>query len=103
MSRTLHHLYAPHLSAQAVKAASLIWARTRESDKNKSQLEILLTKRSQKASFAPGAYVFPGGKIDPKDQTYAQRYLNLHPTSPLSLDQATHACTALTSLSSIRT
>jgi len=95
MSRTLHHLYAPHLSAQALKAASLIWARTRESDQHQSQLEILLTKRSQKASFAPGAYVFPGGKIDPKDQAYAKRYLNLHPTSQLSLDQATHACTAL--------
>ena len=30
-------------------------------------LEVLMTRRSLKASFAPGAYVFPGGGIDPGD------------------------------------
>jgi len=30
-------------------------------------LEILMTRRSPTASFAPGAYVFPGGTIDPLD------------------------------------
>lgn len=29
--------------------------------------EVLLTRRSQTASFAPGAYVFPGGKVDAAD------------------------------------
>ena len=29
--------------------------------------ELLMTRRSPKASFAPGAYVFPGGGIDPAD------------------------------------
>src|SRR3954471_8001399 len=29
--------------------------------------EILMTRRSPKASFAPGAYVFPGGGIDALD------------------------------------
>jgi recombination protein RecT len=30
-------------------------------------LEVLMTRRSPSASFAPGAYVFPGGAIDPAD------------------------------------
>jgi recombination protein RecT len=30
-------------------------------------LEVLMTRRSASASFAPGAYVFPGGKIDEAD------------------------------------
>src|SRR6185295_17054847 len=30
-------------------------------------LEVLMTRRSATASFAPGAYVFPGGVIDPAD------------------------------------
>jgi recombination protein RecT len=30
-------------------------------------LEVLMTRRSASASFAPGAYVFPGGGIDPAD------------------------------------
>lgn len=30
-------------------------------------LEVLMTRRSEQASFAPGAYVFPGGVVDPED------------------------------------
>ncbi len=30
-------------------------------------IEVLMTRRSMTASFAPGAYVFPGGGIDPSD------------------------------------
>ncbi len=30
-------------------------------------LEVLMTRRSDKASFVPGAFVFPGGGIDPAD------------------------------------
>lgn len=30
-------------------------------------IEVLMTRRSATASFAPGAYVFPGGGIDPAD------------------------------------
>ncbi len=30
-------------------------------------VEVLMTRRSTEASFAPGAYVFPGGAIDPQD------------------------------------
>jgi 8-oxo-dGTP pyrophosphatase MutT (NUDIX family) len=30
-------------------------------------MEVLMTRRSMNASFAPGAYVFPGGGIDSAD------------------------------------
>ena len=30
-------------------------------------VEVLMTRRSPKASFLPGAYVFPGGRVDPAD------------------------------------
>ena len=36
-------------------------------------IEVLMTRRSLKASFAPGAYVFPGGALDPADQSPAAR------------------------------
>ena len=32
-------------------------------------LEVLMTRRSATASFAPGAHVFPGGVLDPEDAT----------------------------------
>ena len=36
-------------------------------------IEVLMTRRSSTASFAPGAYVFPGGGIDAADaQCHAQ-------------------------------
>ena len=33
----------------------------------KHGLEVLLLRRNQNARFAPGAYVFPGGRVDPVD------------------------------------
>lgn len=36
-------------------------------------LEILMTRRSMQASFAPGAYVFPGGRVDDADHQLASR------------------------------
>ena len=36
-------------------------------DASDGTLEVLMTRRSAKASFAPGAYVFPGGGIDALD------------------------------------
>ncbi|MGC1442255.1 MAG: MBL fold metallo-hydrolase [Burkholderiaceae bacterium] len=38
-------------------------------------LEILMTRRSTEASFAPGAYVFPGGRVDQADRTLAREIL----------------------------
>jgi len=34
-----------------------------------SKMELLLLKRDHNASFVPGAYVFPGGRVDPDDWT----------------------------------
>lgn len=51
-------------------------------------LEVLMTRRSMTASFAPGAYVFPGGGIDPAD-AYAHGQSTRRPTqSDLHLTQA---------------
>ncbi|MGE4240059.1 MBL fold metallo-hydrolase [Ramlibacter sp.] len=42
-------------------------------------VEVLMTRRSPTASFAPGAYVFPGGVVDAAD-TEAHRIANRRPT-----------------------
>ncbi|MBT2322087.1 MBL fold metallo-hydrolase [Variovorax paradoxus] len=42
-------------------------------------IEVLMTRRSATASFAPGAYVFPGGRIDEADSA-AQRVAPRRPT-----------------------
>jgi glyoxylase-like metal-dependent hydrolase (beta-lactamase superfamily II)/8-oxo-dGTP pyrophosphatase MutT (NUDIX family) len=50
--------------------------------------EVLMTRRSKTASFAPGAYVFPGGGIDAQDAT-AHALATRRPTqSDLHLTQA---------------
>lgn len=51
-------------------------------------IEVLMTRRSDRASFAPGAYVFPGGQIDAADEA-AKRIATHRPTqSGLQLTQA---------------
>lgn len=46
-------------------------------------LQVLMTRRSLSASFAPGAYVFPGGGIEPDDEKYAQKqHLALAKSAP---------------------
>lgn len=49
-------------SSNAVPAASAALVRNASSG-----LEVLLLRRSLTASFAPGAWVFPGGRVDPGD------------------------------------
>ena len=39
----------------------------RAGPRNKSGFEVLLVRRSSKNAFVPGAYVFPGGKVEPDD------------------------------------
>jgi recombination protein RecT len=51
-------------------------------------IEVLMTRRADVASFAPGAYVFPGGQIDAADEA-AQRIATHRPTQTgLQLTQA---------------
>lgn len=62
--RLLHGWQAP---VQPIPAATVILVRA-----GQSGLEIMMTRRSTKASFAPGAYVFPGGRLDEADITMAR-------------------------------
>ena len=46
-------------------------------------LEVLMVRRSQQASFMPGAYVFPGGAVDPADSDAAHSALLDEPADRL--------------------
>ncbi len=65
-----------------------------------SGLEVLMTRRAQTASFAPGAFVFPGGTIDESDRRAAGALSRAHPAGgPLRSgrhpDHAAAACAAI--------
>jgi recombination protein RecT len=51
-------------------------------------IEVLMTRRSMTASFAPGAYVFPGGGIDSADSTAHSQSTRRATQSDLHLTQA---------------
>ena len=51
-------------------------------------IEVLMTRRSLTASFAPGAYVFPGGGIDPLDAASHAQAVRRPTQSDLHLTQA---------------
>ncbi len=54
-------------------------------------LEVLMTRRSVTASFSPGAYVFPGGAIDPADAAAHGDVLRREGQTDLQLTQAVAA------------
>ena len=62
MSRTSQLLYTQRPPAPARPAATVLLLRD-----TPQGIELLMTRRSMAASFAPGAHVFPGGGIDPAD------------------------------------
>ena len=62
MVRATQLIHPPHTPADAWKAATILLLRD-----GVGGLEVLMTRRSATASFAPGAYVFPGGGIEPAD------------------------------------
>ena len=65
MSPRTHQQLHPHREpVPTLAAATVLLLRNAESD---GALEVLMTRRSDQASFAPGAYVFPGGGIDALD------------------------------------
>ena len=51
-------------------------------------IEVLMTRRSMTASFAPGAYVFPGGGIDAADSAAHGQSTRRATQSDLHLTQA---------------
>ena len=65
MPRTSQLLYPQREPAALLPAATVLLLR----DDAQAGLQVLMTRRSPKASFAPGAYVFPGGGIEAADAT----------------------------------
>ncbi len=62
MVRPTQQLYPPREPAPLRLAATVLLLRD-----SADGIEVLMTRRSASASFAPGAYVFPGGRIDAAD------------------------------------
>jgi len=62
MVRPHLQLHTPRPPASPLPAATVLLLRD-----GPQGLEVLMTRRSTQASFAPGAYVFPGGGIDSTD------------------------------------
>ncbi|MBI1397959.1 MAG: MBL fold metallo-hydrolase [Betaproteobacteria bacterium] len=66
MVRPTHLLHAPRTPVTPRPAATVLMLRD-----GPQGPEVLMTRRSPTASFAPGAYVFPGGTIDAADHDAA--------------------------------
>ena len=66
MPRDSALLFPPKPLAPLLHAATVLLLRD-----GSQGLEVLMTRRSMQASFAPGAYVFPGGGIEADDEKYA--------------------------------
>lgn len=83
MARTSQLLYPQREPAPLRPAATVLLLRD-----GPQGIEVLMTRRSMTASFAPGAYVFPGGGIDAAD-AQAHSMAQRRPTqSDLHLTQA---------------
>jgi recombination protein RecT len=67
MPRSSKQLHAWREPAQLKPAATLILLRDVVQADGSANIEVLMTRRSMTASFAPGAYVFPGGGLDAED------------------------------------
>ena len=65
MPRTRQQLH-PHREPVAPRPAATVLL-LRDAAGAQGGIEVLMTRRSDQASFAPGAYVFPGGGIDALD------------------------------------
>ena len=87
-SQLLHPQREPAVPRPAATVLLLRDAGGDSGNSGNSGIEVLMTRRSATASFAPGAYVFPGGGIDAAD-AQAHRIAARRPTqSDLHLTQA---------------
>lgn len=83
-SQLLH----PQRPPAPLRAAATVLLLRDSTDSARPGIEVLMTRRSMTASFAPGAYVFPGGGIDAAD-AQAHGIATRRPTqSDLHLTQA---------------
>ena len=86
MVRPTQQLHPPREPAAVLPAATVLLLRDAPEG-----LEVLMTRRSASASFAPGAYVFPGGRIEEADAV-AQAVATRRPAqSDLQLTQSVAA------------
>ncbi|MES2942758.1 MAG: MBL fold metallo-hydrolase [Pseudomonadota bacterium] len=83
MARTNQLLHPQREAAPLRHAATVLLLR----DSSKG-LEVLMTRRSMTASFAPGAYVFPGGGIDAADALAHEQSTRRPTQGDLHLTQA---------------
>ncbi|NCU67376.1 MBL fold metallo-hydrolase [Acidovorax sp. 210-6] len=87
MTRPSQLLHPPRPPVPTLNAATVLLLRD-----GAQGLEVLMTRRSTKASFAPGAYVFPGGGIDALD---AQSHATAARRATQSDEQLTQAIAAI--------
>ncbi|PIT75796.1 MBL fold metallo-hydrolase [Limnohabitans sp. G3-2] len=83
MARTSQLLHPQREPAPLRPAATVLLLRD-----GPQGIEVLMTRRSMTASFAPGAYVFPGGGIDPADAQAHNMATRRPKQSDLHLTQA---------------
>jgi recombination protein RecT len=83
MVRPTQQLHPAREPAPVRAAATVLLLRDSEAG-----IEVLMTRRSGTASFAPGAYVFPGGQIDAADEAAARIAARRPTQSGLQLTQA---------------
>ena len=86
MARANQLLYAQRPAVVPRPAATLLLLRD-----GPGGLEVLMTRRSATAGFAPGAYVFPGGVVDPADSHADAAVARRGDQSPEQLTQAVAA------------
>ncbi|HEY8711197.1 MAG TPA: NUDIX domain-containing protein, partial [Burkholderiaceae bacterium] len=87
MVRPTLQLHAARTPATPRPAATVLWLRD-----NVAGPEVLLTRRSPTASFLPGVFVFPGGRIDDED---AQAHDLVHGAAGHPPERLTAALAAL--------
>ena len=67
MTRPSQQLHPQREPVRPLSAATVLLLRDAPPESGPPGLQVLMTRRSTQASFAPGAYVFPGGGIDALD------------------------------------
>ena len=67
MPRDTQYLHPRRTPPAPLLAATVLLLRDAPGADGASALEVLMTRRSARASFVPGAYVFPGGGIEAQD------------------------------------